>query len=165
MAFAQVGFGVPCSAWITVLRPLTTEHWWLNYRISRRPAFSLFTTLACIALISGCSSEQNLRPVPGATSTGVASYYSDALHGNRTASGKLYNKRGLTAAHPSLPFGTRLRVTNVSNGKHVDVIVTDRGPFAGDRIIDLSRRAAERIDLIERGTAEVKLEVLEAPEK
>ncbi len=90
--------------------------------------------------------------------TGQASWYGAAHHGKRTASGAIYNKEALTAAHPSLPFGTRVKVTNLSNGKSVDVEITDRGPFVGGRIIDLSQAAARALGMVESGTATVRLE-------
>jgi rare lipoprotein A len=90
--------------------------------------------------------------------TGQASWYGAAHHGKRTASGAIYNKEALTAAHPSLPFGTRVKVTNLSNGKSVEVEITDRGPFVGGRIIDLSQAAARALGMVESGTATVRLE-------
>ncbi|MBP1841026.1 septal ring lytic transglycosylase RlpA family protein [Formosa algae] len=95
------------------------------------------------------------------TSTGKASYYSDSLQGAPTASGSLYNKEALTAAHLTLPFNTLVRVTNLSNDKSVVVVINDRGPYTKRRIIDLSRAAAEEIDLIDQGVSKVKLEVIE----
>jgi rare lipoprotein A len=90
--------------------------------------------------------------------TGQASWYGAAHHGKRTASGAIYDQTKLTAAHPSLPFGTRVKVTNLSNGKSVDVEITDRGPFVGGRIIDLSQAAARALGMVESGTATVRLE-------
>jgi rare lipoprotein A len=90
--------------------------------------------------------------------TGQASWYGAAHHGKRTASGSTYDQTKLTAAHRTLPFGTRVMVTNLSNGKSVEVEITDRGPYAGNRIIDLSRAAAQAIGMIESGTANVRLE-------
>jgi len=90
--------------------------------------------------------------------TGRASWYGAAHHGKRTASGAIYDKEALTAAHPSLPFGTRVKVTNLSNGKSVEVEITDRGPFVGGRIIDLSQAAARALGMVESGTATVRLE-------
>ena len=90
--------------------------------------------------------------------TGQASWYGSAHHGKRTASGAIYDQTKLTAAHRSLPFGTRVMVTNLSNGKSVEVEITDRGPYAGNRIIDLSRAAAQALGMIESGTASVRLE-------
>lgn len=90
--------------------------------------------------------------------TGQASWYGAQHHGKRTASGTPYDQTALTAAHRSLPFGTRIKVTNLANGKSVEVEINDRGPYAGNRIIDLSRAAAEALGMIESGTATVRLE-------
>jgi len=93
----------------------------------------------------------------GYKEVGVASRYG-AKKGKRTASGKRFNPRGLTAAHKTLPIHSKVRVTNLKNGRSVDVVINDRGPFIDDRLIDLSQGAAERIGL--RGLAEVKVEYL-----
>ena len=92
---------------------------------------------------------------------GFASYYDSRFHGNRTASGERYDEKALTAAHRTLPFGTRVEVTNLSNGRSVIVTITDRGPFARGRVIDVSRRAARRLGFLRDGTARVRLEVVE----
>jgi rare lipoprotein A len=92
--------------------------------------------------------------------TGEASYYARMLEGRRTASGEVYRGNRLTAAHRSLPFGTRLRVTNLGNGRSVEVRVNDRGPFHRRRILDLSRTAAERLGMVRRGHARVQVEIL-----
>lgn len=89
---------------------------------------------------------------------GVASYYGAELAGNRTANGERFNPNALTAAHRTLPMGTKLKVTNKANGKSVIVRINDRGPFAKGRIIDVSRAAAEKISMIRSGTARVVLE-------
>lgn len=89
---------------------------------------------------------------------GVASYYGAELAGNRTANGERFNPSAMTAAHRTLPMGTKLRVTNKANGKSVVVRINDRGPFSKGRIIDLSRGAAEKISMVRSGTARVKLE-------
>lgn len=92
---------------------------------------------------------------------GMASFYAKKFHGRFTASGQRYTNEGFTAAHSLLPFGTKLKVTNLRNKRSVVVTVNDRGAFHGyGRIIDLSRAAAKEIGMINRGTAKVKLEVL-----
>ena len=91
---------------------------------------------------------------------GLASFTGDNFHGRKTQSGEVYDKTQLTAAHLTLPFGTIVRVTNLKNQKNVEVRINDRGPFIKGRIIDLSRRAAEEIEIIQDGTAQVKLEVI-----
>ncbi|WP_295882177.1 septal ring lytic transglycosylase RlpA family protein [uncultured Thiohalocapsa sp.] len=97
---------------------------------------------------------------PGQVQTGIASYYHDSLHGNRTASGQIYDKNKLSAAHKTLPLGSRVRVTDKRTGKSVVVHVNDRGPFIKGRIIDLSRRAARELGIIRRGITPVRVEVL-----
>jgi len=92
---------------------------------------------------------------------GSASYYGRELAGRRTASGEVFNPADLTAAHRSLPFGTRLRVTNHSNGRSVVVRINDRGPYARNRVIDLSQGAAERIGLVAAGHGTVSMELIE----
>jgi rare lipoprotein A len=91
-------------------------------------------------------------------SLGVASYYA---HGARTASGEKFDANELTAAHPTLPFGTRLRVTNVANGQSVTVRVNDRGPFVAGRVVDVSYGAADALGMVGRGVARVKLDVVQ----
>lgn len=92
---------------------------------------------------------------------GSASYYAHRFHGRRTASGTVYDENEMTAAHRTLPFGSEVRVTNLSNQRSVVVTITDRGPFVGHRIIDLSRRAAEKLDFIRKGITKVRLERIE----
>lgn len=92
---------------------------------------------------------------------GAASYYADSLQGNLTASEEPYDKDALTAAHRTLPFGTRVKVSNLDNGKSVVVIINDRGPHSKNRLIDVSGAAARQLGLIDSGTAKVKIEVLE----
>lgn len=92
---------------------------------------------------------------------GKASYYADKFEGRPTASGETYKHNKLTAAHKTLPFGTRVRVTNVANQKSVEVVVNDRGPYVDDRIIDLSKSAAETLGFVQQGLADVTLEVLD----
>jgi rare lipoprotein A len=100
---------------------------------------------------------------PGQVMTGVASYYHDSLHGNKTASGKVYNKNKLSAAHKTLPLGTRVRVTEPKSGRSVVLEVNDRGPFVKGRIIDLSRRAATELGMLKKGLAKVKVEIVSLP--
>ena len=91
-------------------------------------------------------------------SDGLASFYAD---GARTANGEKFDPHELTAAHPSLPFGTRLRVTNVATGRSVIVRVNDRGPFVPGRVVDVSYSAAETLGIVGRGIAKVKLDVVQ----
>jgi rare lipoprotein A len=102
----------------------------------------------------GCGKE------PTHTLQGVASWYGYPHHGRITASGRRYDMHELTAAHRTLPLGTRLRVTNLSHGRSVIVTITDRGPFVKNRVIDLSYAAAREIGMLSSGTAPVQLEIL-----
>lgn len=92
---------------------------------------------------------------------GVASYYSSDFHGKKTANGERFNMYDLTAAHKTLPFNTKVKVINLKNNKSVVIRINDRGPFKKSRIIDLSKAAAEKIGLIQTGTAKVKLIILQ----
>jgi len=96
------------------------------------------------------------------TQQGKASFYADKFEGRTTANGETYRHKKLTAAHKTLPFGTRVRVTNLSNQKQVEVVVNDRGPYAEGRIIDLSKSAAEALGFIQQGLTDVSIEVLDA---
>lgn len=99
------------------------------------------------------------------TMRGKASYYAGKFHGRRTSSGEIFHKDSLTCAHRSLPFGTMLRVRNTSNGREVVVRVTDRGPFAAGRIVDLSLGAARQIGMVSAGVAGVEVEVISTPNR
>lgn len=92
--------------------------------------------------------------------TGIASWYGRELAGRPTASGEPFRPGRRTAAHPKLPFGTVVRVTRLDTHAHVRVVITDRGPYTGGRILDLSRGAARRIDAVEAGTVRVKLQIV-----
>jgi rare lipoprotein A len=102
--------------------------------------------------------------VPGIyVEQGVASWYGEPFHGRRAANGEIFDMNTLVAAHRTLPFGSILRVTNLNNGRDVEVRVVDRGPFVGDRILDLARAAAVSLDMIGTGTAPVRIELLSGP--
>ena len=92
---------------------------------------------------------------------GVASYYGAKYHGRPTASGEIFDMHQLTAAHPRLAFGTRVKVTHAGNNRSVIVRINDRGPFIKGRIIDLSQAAAEELQMVKSGLADVKLEIVE----
>ena len=94
--------------------------------------------------------------------TGKASFYADKFEGVFTASGEKYKHNKMTAAHKTLPFGTKVRVTNLENNQSVEVVINDRGPYVVDRIIDLSKEAAEQLGFVHKGLVEVKLEVVDA---
>lgn len=93
--------------------------------------------------------------------TGKASFYADKFEGIPTASGEKYKHNKLTGAHKTLPFGTKVRVTNLANNKTVEVVINDRGPYVEGRIIDLSKEAADQLGFLNNGLAEVKLEVVD----
>ena len=119
-----------------------------------------------VAAPLGCGGAARPAPRarPGRVLRGKATYYSDRLAGRSTASGESYDPRAMTAAHRSLPFGTRVRVRNLRNDRIVEVLITDRGPFGNrERIIDLSRAAAERLQMIRSGVVPVEVEVLSVP--
>lgn len=99
-------------------------------------------------------------PAAGYVETGVASWYGPDFHGRPTSSREIFDQNDLTAAHPSLPFGTMVLVTNLENGRQVTVRINDRGPFIKGRIIDLSYAAARMLDMVGPGTARVRLEVI-----
>ncbi|WP_407181257.1 septal ring lytic transglycosylase RlpA family protein [Bradyrhizobium sp. STM 3562] len=102
------------------------------------------------------SEDNTRRKKPG--SQGMASFYTE---GSETASGEKFDAHELTAAHPTLPFGTRLRVTNVATGRSVTVRVNDRGPYVAGRVVDVSQSAAEALGMVDQGVAKVKLDVVQ----
>jgi rare lipoprotein A len=93
--------------------------------------------------------------------TGKASFYADKFEGQPTASGEKYKRTKFTAAHKTLPFGTKVRVTNTANSQSVEVVINDRGPYVDGRIIDVSRAAAEKLGFVNQGLADVSLEVID----
>ena len=105
--------------------------------------------------------KETLIPDEDTIIQGKASYYGSEFNGRKTANGEVYDETALTAAHRTLPFGTVLRITNLQNGLSVIVRINDRGPFHPDRVIDLSKSAAEEIDLIRYGVADIEAEILE----
>lgn len=126
--------------------------------------------LAAVLISQGCTlaggpPASSRAPSPGApasawTQTGIASWYGQPFHGRTTASGERFDMNKLTCAHKTLPFGTRLRVENLDNGRAVTLRVNDRGPFVEGRILDVSRGAAEELEMIGPGTARVRISVL-----
>lgn len=107
------------------------------------------------------AAREALRAAEG--QTGIASWYGYPYHGRQAADGEIYDMEKLTAAHRTLPFGTWVRVTNLANGKTVDVRITDRGPFVDGRIIDLSKAGARAIAMLGPGTIRVRLNIVQAP--
>lgn len=135
---------------------------------SRRNPFADFSPVILLGalVLSGCTSEHSVESGKGSAAStpsrhkevGEASWYGPGFHGKETASGETFDQKKMTAAHPSLPMGTQAEVTNLENGKKVQVKINDRGPYVGDRAIDLSRAAAKKLDMDEDGTTEVKIE-------
>lgn len=138
--------------------------------------FRFVVVFAVMLIVAGCASDvvyknntrsytvagktyQPLKSADGYYETGIASWYGKKFHGRKTASGERYNQNKMTAAHKTLPFGTRLLVKNLENGKRVSVVINDRGPFSKGRIIDVSRAAAKKLDMINSGTARVQIRV------
>ncbi len=129
---------------------------------------TLHRNAACMAflflfVLVGCGSNQSEKKQVrwqgnNSGQVGMASWYGGKFHGRQTASGEVFDKHKLTAAHKTLPFGTRLRVTNLENGRSVTVKVNDRGPFVKGRVLDLSRGAAEQLRMIEAGVVRVRME-------
>jgi rare lipoprotein A len=122
-----------------------------NHKIRLHPGIFVIVTF----FFSGFLSAQ--KPF---IQKGKASYYADKFEGRKTASGEVYHHFKSTAAHPTLPFGTRVKVTNLANNKSTIVRINDRGPFVKGRIIDLSKSAAKKLNYLKEGIAVVKIEVL-----
>jgi rare lipoprotein A len=140
---------------------------------------SIITSLLCccaVILLVGCTAsprfvsgrDRGRRTVNGekaplgqAIEEGVASYYADKYNGRQTSNGEVYDMYALTAAHPTHPFNTTVKVTNLDNGRSVLLRINDRGPFVKDRIIDVSYTAAKQLQMIGTGTAQVRVEVIE----
>ena len=109
--------------------------------------------------------ERRQRRQPPAFEQGLASWYGPGFHGNRTANGERYDMDGISAAHKTLPFDTVVEVHNLDNGRRLEVRINDRGPFIDGRIIDLSRGAARKLDLVRAGVARVELRLVSSPAK
>ena len=110
--------------------------------------------------LSACMGAGAMVPDPGESATGEASYYADKFIGRTTASGERYDPEALSAAHATLPSGTRVRVTRLSDGRSVVVRINDRGPFVRGRIIDLSHAAARKLGMMREGVVSVSVEVI-----
>lgn len=133
----------------------------------------LIIPVCCIAVLS-CSVSPRFRSgerqaAPASSlpvntdrvQIGIASYYGAKYHGRATASGEIFDMYQISAAHRDLPLGTRVRVTNIRNGRSLELIINDRGPFIKGRILDVSFKAAEELDFVTAGTTTVRIEVLE----
>jgi rare lipoprotein A len=141
-----------------------------------RPVYAAASVLLfTLAFLSGCGAKKVPRTQTparvqtpariGTTQVGIASWYGIPFDGRKTSSGEIFDMRKLTAAHRTLPFDTWVEVTNLSNGKRIDVRITDRGPFVDGRIIDLSLGAAREIDMVTQGIVKVRLKVIPPPKK
>ena len=128
--------------------------------LSRGRFCALPAMVAALALLASCGGSKTAF-----TQSGQGSYYADKFNGRATASGAIYRSGKMTAAHNTLPFGTRIKVTNVRNGKSVKVTVNDRGPHVKGRIVDVSGKAARQLDLVQAGVVPVQLKVIKAASK
>jgi rare lipoprotein A len=137
------------------------------HALSRRYRALGFGLAICALAAAGCASSKPARPVtappaPGTRIVGFASWYGSRHQGHATASGEAFDMNKLTAAHRTMPFGTRLRVTNVENGRSVVVRVNDRGPWVNDRVLDVSLAAAKALGMVGDGVTKVEVVVLGA---
>jgi rare lipoprotein A len=142
--------------------------------VNRERAVSIALVVITGALAPACARRAPIAPPPAPirvleTQVGLASYYGAEFHGKPTASGRPFDMNTLVAAHPRFPFGTLIRVTNLGNGRTVEVRVQDRGPARQPRsdgvIVDLSQRAAQRLGFTRQGRTRVRLDVLEWPSR
>jgi peptidoglycan lytic transglycosylase len=120
-------------------------------RTKQRRIVAILVTLATVSMMGIAAGQTGEE--------GVANFYSDKFQGKKTASGEVYDKNGLTASHKKIPYGTKVKVTNVENGKSVVVTVNDRMAASNPAVIDVTRRAAEELGFVKAGKAKVKLEV------
>ncbi len=162
---ARIVIAAAARIWPNGLLPVALSAALAACTQARIASQSEFTRTTGAAWVQTDSSTSDIhKPVKSRTQAtsgarvGLASFYDE---GTRTASGEKFDPRELTAAHPTLPFGTRLRITNVTNGRSVIVRVNDRGPFIAGRVVDVSRSAAETLDMVGRGTARVKVDVVQ----
>ncbi|MFQ5849413.1 MAG: septal ring lytic transglycosylase RlpA family protein [Candidatus Binatia bacterium] len=122
----------------------------------------LLSLTACSIPPTNVKAPARLPPGSGASQTGLASWYGPGFHGRLTASGEIYNQYELTAAHRTLPLGSRVMVTSLQNGRSVEVSINDRGPFVKGRIIDLSYAAAKALGMVGPGTIPVHIELIDS---
>ncbi|MCP9929037.1 septal ring lytic transglycosylase RlpA family protein [Cyanobium sp. CH-040] len=149
-AAAVLGTAAPASAGTSTLSPAPMA----LRQIEASPSFQMEALpIAPVTLMASAPEVINV-------SQGTASWYGPGFFGNRTANGEVFRPGTLTAAHRTLPFGTRVRVTNLHNGRSTVVRINDRGPFSGGRVIDLAHGAAQELGLVSSGLAPVRLEVL-----
>jgi len=125
----------------------------------------VLTLAACGAPARTSPGKRTGMAEPVSVQRGMATFYGREQHGGPTASGERFDMRKMTAAHRTLPFGTRVRVTNTRNGRSVEVRINDRGPYVEERVIDLSYAAALELQFIDQGTTRVRLEVLNSRDR
>ena len=111
---------------------------------------NIFLLAGCLFCLSSCARK--------ITESGKASYYADKFEGRRTASGETFHQNAMTGAHRTLPFGTKVKVINLANGRSVKVRINDRGPYAQGRVIDLSKKAARKLGIVSTGVAPVEIQ-------
>lgn len=116
--------------------------------------------LTTLFLLSGCATTH--RHFGKSTETGLASWYGNEYAGHSTASGEIFDPQGMTAAHRTHPFNSWVRVTNLENGKEVDVRINDRGPFIKGRVIDVSYGAAKKLEMVQKGLVQVRVKPIKA---
>ena len=121
----------------------------------------IYAALLSLFLLPGISEAKATQETHQLT--GISSYYGGFHHGHKTASGEVFNMHALTAAHRTLPLGSRIQVTNLSNGKRITLKVTDRGPYKKGRILDVSQGAAKALGMLKSGTAKVRIHVIDKP--
>jgi rare lipoprotein A len=117
----------------------------------------LLVCLGCLLVACASARAAGSSAPAGELGVGLASYYGEGFHGRTTASGERFDRHALTAAHRTLRFGSCVEVDNLENGRSVRVVVNDRGPYAGKRIIDVSEQAARQLGMLERGVVKVRL--------
>lgn len=124
---------------------------------------TVIAALLCLAASLSLNAARNQADTTGSSHVekGLAAFYGQRLEGHKTACGGTYAASELTAAHRTLPCGTKLRITNTKNGKNVEATVNDRGPTSKKRIVDVSRAVAEQLDFVKQGTTTVEVEVVE----
>jgi rare lipoprotein A len=127
----------------------------------QQKSFIVLSLFCSVLFLASCSRKTTPAGTPSSgklvKQSGKASYYGNEFDGRKTANGEIFRQSKLTAAHRTLPFGTMVTVKNLANGRTVTVRITDRGPFAAGRIIDLSRAAAQAIDMIKQGVVAVEI--------
>jgi rare lipoprotein A len=126
-------------------------------RIRRFTGLKLLIGSLGLAILGGCAGIPERAVMPAGGEIGLASYYADHFQGRPTASGESYNRQAYTAAHRRLPFGTRVVVSRLDDGRSVTVRINDRGPFVRGRVIDLSYAAAKKLDMLRLGVVKVRV--------